>query len=139
MTINLFRALFVSGAALTATALGATSAEAATKPVKNLNITVNTVDNGLCNHGVLEAVFETPLRRTTLFDLTVTTSRGKIFKPVYSDYTWGYINGGCVTKALVKDVRNRRLTGKVRAFTSDGEFVGQRTARIKLIHQTVGC
>ncbi|WP_045745106.1 hypothetical protein [Actinoplanes rectilineatus] len=140
MTANLLRTLFVAGAALTATALGSTSAEAATKPVKNLEVTVYAGEGGSCNHGSLWASFEAPLRKTSLYDLTVTTSRGQIFKPTSSDYNWVSIDGGCVSKAFVKDVRRNRLTGTVRAYTTDGDFAGQRTARIKLAdYETDDC
>ncbi|GAA1657276.1 hypothetical protein GCM10009828_104000 [Actinoplanes couchii] len=133
MIKNISRTVFVTGSALAVVALGSQPAQASSKPIKNLEVTTFTIDKGTCKNGYLQAWFEAPHRNTVLYDLTVKTSRGKVFEPAYSYDSSVSIDGGCVSKGFVDDVKRKRLTGTVRAFTGDGDYVGQRTVRIKLV------
>ncbi|MBL7254017.1 hypothetical protein [Paractinoplanes lichenicola] len=111
----------------------APSAEAAAPPVRQLVAETYTIDKGNCRNGYFSVYFNAPLRNVVEFDLEVRTSRGTITKTVHSYQNYVSITPGCVSKGFVQDVKRKKLTATVYAYTTSGAYAGKRSVKIKLI------
>jgi hypothetical protein len=121
--------IVTSGVAL----LMASPAEAATKPIKNLTITLYTIDKGNCKYGFLQAIFDAPRQDITIYDMDARAGGRHVSKSV--DDTHYQVNmGACAPKAFVKAIEKRtKVRGSVAAFTPTRALSGSASARIKLV------
>jgi hypothetical protein len=113
--------------------LMASPAEAAAKPIKNLTITLYTVDKGECNYGFLQAIFDAPRQDITIYDMDARAGGRHVSKSV-DDAHYQVNMGACAPKAFVKAIeKGTKVRGSVAAFTATSAYAGSASARIKLV------